>query len=259
MKGVIIMAILESDFLDWQSLTDQSGGKVSDNTISWSQAEIPALAELPSGAAGTIDFSIQLKPQAAIDISKAYQITSYVKYSVLGKSAGGESQSNTIVSKINSDLSLSEQLRYFSDDNIAVGSGPLPPKVGQATSLKVYWTINNSLHELGSLTVSVILPDGVGWDGKNNSSIGSLVYDNVANKVTWLIGSLPVTVAKATADFNISLIPQESDRNKIKVILNDTAVTALDTVTGTPMSKTLKAKTSKLEDDTMVSGDGVVQ
>ncbi|MDD4271821.1 MAG: hypothetical protein PHF50_03375 [Patescibacteria group bacterium] len=259
MKDVIIMAVLESDFLNWQSLSGQNNGAVSGNTISWSKQEIPALAELVSGAEGVIDFSIKLKSQTEIDLSKAYQVKSYVKYSIGGKSAPEDSQSNTIINKINSDLNLSEQVRYFNDDNIAVGSGPIPPKVGQATSLKVYWSINNNLHELKNLRISVALPNNVSWDSKNRASVGSLYYDGQANQVIWQIGDLPVTVYKADAEFNISVAPSEDDRNKVMIILPGTVVTAIDSETNTQISKTLKAENTKLEDDSMAAGDGIVQ
>jgi len=259
MKNVIIMAILESDFLDWQTLSDLSNGKVSGDTISWSKNEIPALAELASGAEGVIDFSLKLKTQAEIDLSKAYQIKSYVQYSIEGKSFSLDSQSNTIINKINSDLKLSEQVRYFNDDNIAVGSGPLPPKVGQVTSLKVYWAINNNLHELNDLRISVTLPANVTWDNKNRASVGLLDYDSETNQVVWRVGRLPVTVYKAEAEFNISVSPGEALRNKIMIILPGTSVTAVDSQTNTQINKTLKAKTTKLEDDNMASGDGIIQ
>ncbi len=259
MKDVLLMVILESDFLDWQTLSDQSKGTLSGNTISWSKQEIPVLAELASGAEGVIDFSIKLKNQSEIDLSKAYQVKSYVQYSIGGKSVSADSQSNTIINKINSDLNLSEQVRYFNDDNIAVGSGPLPPKVGQSTSLKVYWSINNNLHELNDLQVRVTLPANVRWDNKNRTSYGLLNYDSQANQVVWQLGRLPTTVYKADAEFNISVNPIESDRNKIMIILPGTNITAIDTETGVQINKTLKAKTTKLEDDNMASSDGIIE
>ncbi|MFA6306818.1 MAG: hypothetical protein WCV70_02825 [Patescibacteria group bacterium] len=266
MKDVIIMAIIESDFIDWQTLSDANNGRVSlsagqagGNTISWSKEELPALAELASGAEGVIDFSLKLKTQAEIDLSKAYQAKSYAQYSIGGKSAATDSQSNTVINKINSDLKLSEEVRYFNDDNLAVGSGPLPPKVGQSTSLKVYWVINNNLHELSDLRISVTLPANVAWDNKNRASVGSLDYDAQTNQVVWQIGRLPVTVYKADAEFNISVNPGEADRNKIMIILPGTGATAVDSETGMQINKTLKAKTTKLEDDNMASGDGIIQ
>ncbi|MDO8667539.1 MAG: hypothetical protein Q7K35_00375 [bacterium] len=259
MNNVLIMAVLESGFLDWPALIDKNNGTVRGNTISWSKQEIPALDEINSGAEGVIDFSIGLKAQAAIDLSKIYQVKSYVKYSISGKSAGSENQSNTIINKINSDLNLVEQLRYFSDDNLAVGSGPLPPKVGQTTSLKVYWTINNNLHELNDLRISFNLPANIIWGGKNRSSVGEVSLDSANNQIVWQIGRLPVTVYKADAEFNLDLMPTEADRNTIMIILPGTNISATDSETGMPINKTLKAKTSKLEDDNIAGGDGVVQ
>lgn len=259
MKDLIIMAVLESDFLDWQTLADKNNGKVSGNAISWSKTEIPALAEFQSGAQGVIDFSIKLKPQAGIDLSQAYQVKSYVKYSLAGKSATGDNQSNAIINKINSDLNLTEQVRYFNDDNIAVGSGPLPPKVGQITSLKVYWTINNNLHELNNLEISVNLPANVTWDGKNRSSVGSIEYDSQNNKVVWLIGRLPILVYQTNAEFNISVSPLESDRNKIMIILPGTVVSAEDKETKTVIKKTSDAQTTRLKDDNIANTDGIVE
>ncbi len=259
MKDVIIMAVIESDFVDWQTLGDGHNGKVSGNSISWSKQEIPELEKLPSGAEGVIDFSIKIKKQSEIDLSKSYAVQSRAQYSIEGKSFLVDSQSNSITNKINSDLNLTEQIRYFNDDNIAVGSGPIPPKVGQATSLKIYWAINNNLHELNDLRIIANLPAGVKWDGKNRSSIGSLDYDSQSNQVIWQIGRLPVTIYKADAEFNISVSPEESDRNKIMIIMPGTVVSAIDRETNMEINKKLKAKTTKLEDDNMASGDGIVQ
>lgn len=259
MKDVIVMAVLESDFLDWPSLIDKNNGTVSGNTISWSKQELPGLAEINNGSEGTIDLSIKLKNSAVVDLSKAYRVKSYVKYSILGKIAVGENQSNTITNKINSDLNLTEQLRYFNDDNLAVGAGPFPPRVGETTSLKVYWTMSNNLHELNDLRISFKLPANVRWGDKNRSSIGEVGYDSSSNQVVWQIGRLPITVYKADAEFNLDLTPAESDRNTIMVILPGTNISAIDSETGMLINKTLKTKTSKLEDDNTAGGNGVVQ
>lgn len=266
MKDVVIMAVLESDFLDWQTLNDKNNGVVSlptgqagGNTISWSKAEMPSLELLAGGAQGVIDFSIKVKNSSTVDLSKVYQVKSYASYSIDGKSIGDENRSNAITNKINSDLNLGEQLRYFNEDNIAVGSGPLPPKVGQTTSFKVYWTIDNNLHDLNNLTVSVSLPANVSWGGKNYSSTGSINYDSQSNKVIWQVGHLPITIYKASAEFSLNLTPAESDRDKIMVVLPGTNVSAVDSITSTTINKNLKAKTTKLEDDSIANTDGIVQ
>lgn len=258
MKDVAIMAVLESDFLNWQTLDDKNNGKQNGNTITWTKQEIPALASLKKNDQGTIDFSIKIKDQNSIDFSKNYQVKSYIQYNVGDTKPGDDNRSNIIINKINSDLKLNEQIRYFNDDNIAVGSGPLPPVVGQSTSFKVYWSIDNNLHDLDNLEVVANLPGNVKWNEKNRASIGTLNYDSQANKVTWQIGRLPVSY-KADAEFNISFTPTVVDRNKIAVLLPGTEVSANDMETGSQIKKTMKAKTTKLDDDSIANSDGIVQ
>lgn len=261
MKDIVIMAVLESDFLDWKSLDDKNNGLVKNNTVSWSKAEVPNLASLPANAEGTLDFSLKVAARGEIDLSKDYQIKSYAQFSVgqvSADAAGEDSRSNTIVNKINSDLDLKEQVRYFDDDNIAVGSGPQPPKVGESTSYKVYWTLSNNLNELNNLRIEAALPANVSWNNKSRAGLGNLSYDAVANKIIWEIGRLPITVYKADAEFNISVTPTPADQNKIIVLLQGTTVQATDSVTNAPLNKKLKAKTTKLEDDPVVTDDGRV-
>jgi len=274
MKDVIIMAVLESEFLDWTSLDDKKNGEVSGNTISWSKEEIPALEALEKGSEAIIDFSIKVEgetPTSEIDASKDYQVKSYVQYSIgdaEGESEGEtpasrlqteDMQSNTIINKINSDLRLDEQVRYFNDDNIAVGSGPHPPRAGEITSYKVYWVLTNNLHELNDLQVLVDLPHYVKWDNKNRASVGNLKYDQESHKVTWQIGRLPTTVYRADAEFNINITPEEDDKNKIMVLLPGTIIQAIDSETNAAINKVCKAKTTKLEDDEIVEGDGIIR
>jgi hypothetical protein len=273
MKDVVIMIVMDSDFLDWTSLNDKNKGKVSGKTISWSKTELPALAELSPGNEGTIDFSIKLQGVGEIDPTKNYQVKSFAQFSLGLLPAGVSSstaasstdavvkqdgQSNVIISKFNSDLTLSEQVRYFNDDNIAVGSGPVPPKVGQTTSYKIYWVLTNNLNELYDVVLSTTLPAGVSFDQKSRTTLGTLDYDQATNKIVWNLGRLPITVYKSEAEFNLSITPTAADVNKILVLLAGTDITASDSVTNSPISKKTAPKTTKLDDDPAITDDGRV-
>ncbi len=265
MKNVVIMAVLDSDFLDWTTLRDANKGREKGNTISWSKEEIPALAVIARNAEGMIDFSIDVAGLGEPDFTKDYQVKSYAQFSVGAGSATGtppdnaDNKSNTIVSKVNSDLKLAEQVRYFNTDNIPVGTGPQPPQAGQTTSYKVYWDLSNNLHELNDLKATMKLPDYVSWNGKERASVGSVQYAADTNEVTWNIGRLPITVYKANAEFSISITPTDDDKNKIIVLTPGSSVEATDIVTGEQISQTTKAKTTKLEDDDIAGGDGIVR
>jgi len=266
MKDVVLMAVLESDFLDWKTLKEENNGQERGNSLTWTKEEVPALAELEPDKEGIIDFSINIVSleEAGAMASRSFQIKSYVQFSI-GNSedfeANLDNRSNMIINKINSDLSLKEEVRYFNADNVPVGNGPLPPKVGETTSFKVYWTLANNLHELNEAKVEVVLPEDVSWDNKNRTSVGAISYDSDSRKVTWQIGRLPITVYRADAEFNISITPGDSDKNKIMVILPEASAVAIDSETGADITSVVKAKTTKLEDDEIagMSSDGRVE
>jgi len=261
-KDVVIMAVLTGDFFDWGSFSDENKGAVWDQTIIWTKKEIPALAEIKPGDEGTIDFRLNLSAFKDSDQGKHLDMISYGQYSLNNKPARkDENKSNIITSKINSDLSLEERVLYFNSDNLPVGAGPLPPKVGEKTSFKVYWTVKNNLHELTDARVILPLPGYAVWDNNNLTSVGNIYYDSATHQVIWEIGRLPVSVYRVDAEFGISLTPAESDRNKILVLSPGATVSATDTETKETITKKTDAKTTKLEDDDIagLNNSGIVQ
>lgn len=262
MKDVVIMAVLKGEILDWSAVEDKYNGQKSDGSLSWSKTEISGLELIAPGEEGIIDFSISALPAEKINIESGgrYEAESYAQFSISGKDFkdSEDTKSNTITIKINSDLSLDEQVRYFNDDNITVGFGPLSPKAGTATGYKIYWKLTNNLHELNDALVQVKLPDYVFWDNKNRSTVGSVSYDEGGRKVIWNIGRMPISVYKAEAEFNISITPSENDVDKILVLTPGASVSAFDIETGEIISKQGKAKTTRLEDDDIAETDGRV-
>jgi hypothetical protein len=267
MKDVALSVVLESDFLDWTKLADAKRGSERGNMITWTKDEVPDLEEIGVNKNGSIDFSIEVLPFKEGDIGKSFKISSYGEYHIglIGDSTSTpenvDNRSNTIVSQINSDLGFRAEARYFDENNLPVGNGPLPPKVGEKTSFKIYWAVSNNLHDLSEVKAETILPEGVVWDDHNRTSVGTLSYDENSRQVIWQIGRLPITVFRADAEFNISITPREEDRNKIMVISAAAAISAMDSVTGSPIEKISSPKTTKLEDDDIanMSSDGMVR
>lgn len=262
-KNVSILAAVNSSLVDWSTLQDSNSGERNGNTIIWTAKEIPALAEIKPGAAeGKINFSLNLSPYNESFLGQDLSLSSYAQYSVDQKQIGkDDNKSNIINSAVNSDLNLSEKILYFDADNNSVGSGPLPPKVGETTGLHVYWVIKNNLHELSGAKVIFNLPSYVSYDEKSTASIGKIYFDATTHKVIWEIGNLPVSTYQANADFGISFTPTEAQRDKILILSPGSVVSATDNETKDVISNTASAKTTKLEDDTMtgINHDGKVE
>lgn len=261
-KDVVIMAALDSDFLNWNTLKDENKGALENKSIVWTKNEISQLAEVKPGQEGAINFSINLLPFKDSNLSQNLSIVAYGQYGMNNKAAKGtDNKSNVITSKINSDLALSEKILYFNDDNVPVGSGPLPPQVGQTTSFKVYWTVTNNLHELTETRAIFRMPAGVVWDGRYNTNVGSLYYDDISRQVIWEIGRLPVSVYRADAEFSISITPTEADRNKLLILSPGSIISAMDRETMDVINEKINSKTTKLEDDDIagLNNSGIVQ
>ncbi len=274
LENVSIMVVLDSNFLDWTTLKDENFGTEKGNTLVWGKNEISKLGMLEVNETGVINFSIDVAPFVADNniSDKEFLIKSYARFNIradissstvvddVDNVTDNDHQSNTIINKINSDLTLSEEIRYFDKNNIPVGVGPLPPKVDTKTSFKVYWTLKNNLHELDNIKVKTELPNYVKWNKKQRTSVGDISYNSEDNTVTWNVGRLPLAVYRADAEFSINITPTREDLNRILVLLNGSKISAIDTETKDKLSSNTMPKTSKLEDDEIaqISSDGRV-
>lgn len=260
-NDLIIMVNIDGDFINWDSLKDRHGAEIRDNSLVWTKDQIPGLASLAPGEEGLINFSLNLLPYQDTDYGKKMTVISQAEFSVAGQKAGEDNHSSQIINQINSDLSFTEKILYFDEDNIPVGSGPLPPQVGQYTSFRVYWTIQNSLHELSDVVLEYNLPLYTEYDGKSQGSIGNIDYDSESRKIRWQISSLDTSMPVSTAQFDIKISPQLSDRGRIVVLSVGSVLRAFDTETQNYFGRDGSPKTTRLEDDNIASlnNDGVIR
>lgn len=255
MKNVVLSASIQGEALDWSGFKDRNGGERRNSVITWTKDQIPALAELKAGDEGRIAFSLAVAPFKK-DINPESKLSAYAQYSI-GNSEefkeNADTSSNKITSALNSNLNFKEEIRYFDEDNTPVGTGPLPPRVGEKTSLRVYWTLHNDLHDLNEVQIDMPLATGIEFDQNGRTSAGAVSYDPNSRIVTWSLGRLPASVSQATAEFNIALTPTPDDANRIMVVADGSTAKALDTDTGQVIERKSGPKTSKLEDDDIAS------
>lgn len=262
LNNVVLMAMIKSDFIDWSGLSDDKNGVVNNGTITWTKDQIPALTALAPGTSGVINFSLPLRSFQTTDLGKSTVVNSSAQFSADGILTNrSDSRSNNINTNLNSDLSFQESLRYFDDNNIPVGSGPLPPQVGQTTSIRVYWILKNDLHDLDNVQGSLVLPADVVYAGNPQTTAGIINFDPITRTVHWDIGRLPLTTYRADAEFSISLTPVAANRGKILVLSPGASLSATDVQTRAAIVKQSSAETTKLEDDSIagLNNSGQIQ
>lgn len=262
LSNLKIVASLNGAWLDWSSLKDQDKGQIDGQKIYWTKKELPGLALLKPGASGSINFSIKLKDWENGDKNDAGEISSFVYYTTedeVDSELKEDQKSNTVNHQLNSNLGFQESIMYFNEDNIAVGSGPLPLVVGEMTNFKVYWHLSNTKHDLRDLTVVADLPDYVTWGGKNYTAEGEISYDQDKHQVIWKLDKMSAEVDDLVGEFSIGVTPRADQKERIIILMSGSTVKATDNATGSLLEVSSKAKTSQLEDDEIVETDGIVR
>lgn len=260
LKDVIIMAVVDSVAVDWESLNDRAKGEIRGNTIIWTKEEITGLESISPGKEDSFSFSIAVKGWDKLkdEADSQLRVVGYADYSV-DSAVAKANQGARLINLINSDLALKNELRYFDRNNVAVGAGPLPPKVGEKTIYRVYWSLTNSRHDLTGIEVSTILPAATRWENDYNISAGSVSYNTNTREISWRIDSWDAIDEPAMADFAVSIIPGEADKNKIVSVINGVNLEAKDIATNGIITKSDKAKTTNLDDDEVGKGYGKVE
>lgn len=259
-----IEANIDSSLVDWNALVDRNVGRRDGSRLRWDKEGVAALASLPPLGEGTIDFSLQLKTADAVGNDVTRYVTVSTARAVIGTVddllSTSEVTSNTIASSVNTAVDLRAEGRYFDNDNLAVGSGPLPPVVGEKTTFRVYWSLANSLHEVKSVTVTTKLAPDVTWEGKLLASAGVLAFAAPDRQVTWTIPTLQPRQGhdEVNAWFDISVTPKAEQVGKLLLLTSETNFTATDAVTNANVVLMKRSITSNLEDDPFAGGRGLV-
>jgi len=255
---------IASDVLDWDTLIDSNHGQKQAKSIAWTKEEIPILAVMRPLQEETLEFSVRIKDIRDVDIERSDLKTISIAKANIKKVGDLKTEirvnSKSIENKINTQLEMNASGRYFSEDNIAVGQGPLPPKVGEKTTFRIYWEISNNLHEVKDVKVKTELPLNIVWEDKFLTSVGVLEYDPRDNTVTWKIPKILPNKGfdELNAWFDIAVIPEERDAGKLLLLTKESILSAVDTVTNSGVAELSRSITSNLEDDEFGGGRGLV-
>ncbi|MBI5793865.1 DUF11 domain-containing protein [Candidatus Uhrbacteria bacterium] len=244
--------------IDW-SRADLGDGSRSGNTISWDQSAISSLKKLDPDDSSVIDLLLPVSSELNLGDADAFTITVTLTLGKVGNVTSTRILDATpITVSLNSDVRVNAQARYYSESGSAIGSGPLPPKVGETTSYRVYLNVTNSLHTLSGVKMSTTIPQDVTWLDNTDTDIGTVSYNATTRLVTWSISKMPVTVGHAGAWFDVLIHPDAGDVGRFVKLANTTSFEAKDTVTNESLSESLSELTSELPEDDFAKGEGVV-
>lgn len=125
-----------------------------------------------------------------------------------------------------SDVSLDADVVYWSNAGIQFGYGPLPPKVGERTGYRVFWTVKAGTHALAQGIVRATLPASVTWQNNATATSGDQPNYSVSGRtVEWQFQRV-AAAEQISASFDVSVEPVPSDRGKTLMLLDPSTLTA---------------------------------
>ena len=264
LENIQIKANLNSQILNWDTLKDENQGVREKNSIIWTGRHIPKLLKLGANEEGDISWQVRVNDASSVgdyNIDK-FSVESFVeaKATQSGKLSGESSvTTKTIVNSVNSDLGIIAAARYYSEEDVPLGLGPIEPKVGEASTYNIYLELSNNLHDVENIEVKAKLPNNVSWVNRENHDVGDLVYNAATSEVSWRIANLKHSAGSVVASFNVSINPSANDRGRILILLSGISLSAKDSNTGTTVSKEIKAITTSFNDPILGKINGIVQ
>lgn len=225
------------------------GGAITSAGILWSNS---ALGKLTPGQKRTLNLTFPLRDALTNSHADTFQILAATTVD------GLTVKSTPITLSINTQATFAASARYYTDNGAPLGIGPMPPQVGNYTTYRVVWSIDNDLHDLDNVRVQALLPPHVTWKNQFDVDLGNITFDEDSRMVVWNITQLPKNISHLDATFSISINPDGNDVGTFVKLMSGSTMTAKDTVTNATLTTATESITTELPEDPFADGKGIV-
>lgn len=246
--------------VDWSKLEQMSSGTRVGNALMWDARSLADFEKLVPQVDGTLEFSV---PAISVTSSTA-QVTGYRVFAEARMTLGSTAIKRTIRTTpiqfhFRTDAHLTSEARFSSEEGAPLGTGPLPPEVGQTTRYRIQWNVDKTVHELKNIRVSAELPKRVTWVGVASTTAGDVQYDEQTRIVTWLLNRMPKDIGTEAIGFDVAFSPSELDVGRFGQLLGEARFEATDADISEPIVQAVPRLSTDLPSDEMAKSKGVVK
>ncbi|MFA5050761.1 MAG: hypothetical protein WC499_01455 [Patescibacteria group bacterium] len=242
-----------------------SSNSLDEYIISWDKKINPDFAEIVPGASGKISFNLPIKQLNAI-VNAGSQSKIEIQALANGQLADAsrlfEIEGPKINVKINTNINLNAEARYYDDENAVIGQGSLPPQVGQETRYWIFWQLKNTTNPAENISVKTKLPAGVSWLGQTKASHGVISYNEFTREINWQISQLDAyqggSYSFVESSFEVSITPDSSSLGQVLFLTDPTTMEAKDQFTGNIIQDQKPSLDTNLQGDPIGEGKGKV-
>lgn len=205
------------------------------NIIRWDVANNPDFNQIKPDDSRRIDFSIN--PVKNKNTS-SFDVTVNVFARRIAEPSAQEQLIGTVTAtgKYSSAGTVARQ--------VSLMTGPVPPKVGQATKYLVSLVTEAGANNMTNTKVTTSLPTYVEWQN-DYSGPGTVDYNPVSKQLMWNVGDVNSGMRKELT-FSVSILPSTSQIGTTPLLVNGQTLTATDRFTGTAIEAEAQAVSTEL-------------
>jgi hypothetical protein len=264
-----IQAKISGNAFDRKTIRAQQGFyDSSDDAIIWDKNSKNDLKQINPGDSGSVAFSLSplsLFSAAGMLSSPSVNIRVDIsgKQPVEGATVNEINNSSSAIVRIISDVGFSEKALYYSGP--FNNTGPIPPKVGQATTYTIVWTLSNTANGISGAQINSALPLWATFVGPISPSEEDLTYNPSTRAIIWNANRIPkgagITGVARSVSFQVSFTPSLSQVGTLPYIINDAVLTGHDDFAKVDVRVNKAGLTTKLDDGSAspVNGGVVVE
>lgn len=258
-ENVKISTKIDSQYIDFDSVYNNYNAVVDkeNKTITWDENSIPALSSIKPGQEARLGFKIKILGFKNDFLDKNNYTISSISSLYYGENATNQVQSNIISSKINTPVDFSSDCRYYDESGAQLGSGPLPPIVGELTGYRVFWKFNSKLNGLKDITIKTTLPVNVDFENVGVQNGQNITFDEASRQLTFQVASTDKNKDNQTA-FNLMVTPTKGDKGKFAPLTSIVYFSGTDVFSGFPVIIKKNPLTTECFSDKKASPKGKV-
>lgn len=227
LKDLTAVLRLTPEYIDWANLTAPAEPVFStDGNIILKSEKYDKLKLLKTGEKLEFDIKVRVKDNISA-VGAQVKASAGVQVGMVGDKTKDDLSfsTRTIVTDIKVPVKLYVDARYYDDEGIPIGSGPIPPKVGEATTYVISFSIGKISKAFNRITITAALPPAVNWQASQQVERGIFGFSPSSRQISWQlddIGSLPREIS---AQFEVSITPQIVDIGEVINLLSATSLT----------------------------------
>ncbi len=257
-SNIEVSLVLAGPILDPGSVQSPNGFyQSSDNTITWTSAQDPSLAQVGPGDSGTLNFSFAtLAPGTGGTVYTNPKVTLTLNVKgTRGTDQAPESVSALTTTEVIFGSLVSLEAKSFYNKGVYANSGPTPPHEGTPTTYTIEWTVTNSSNAIANANVSAVLPTYMAY----KAGQAGITYDAPSRTVRWDMGELKAgtgysSTARA-AQFQVTLNPSISQVGQTPALTGAAILSGTDRYAQIQVQAQAQPPTAATSD----GGGGVVQ